>query len=263
MTGLEWLVVGFATVIVCTIVIMALRPNPLANPWGGVLYSLGGLYIRLVHRLTVRARAHCPTDRAPGPLIVVANHTAGIDPLLVSYACPFPIRWVMAQDMRLSWLEWFWRWQGVIFVGRRENAKSKNGLGSSGVRSALRHLERRGVIGIFPEGGIERPPERLRPFLGGVGTLIHKSGARVLPVWISGTPTVDPAWASLWHQSRSVVEFGPVIDYAEAGLSPREITRDLQRRYADWTTWPMATAGTSHHAPADAAPDEADDRVVA
>src|SRR5690606_15597843 len=110
-----------------------------------------------------------------GPLIVVANHTAGVDPILTSAACPFQIRWIMAQDMRLPWLNWFWRWQRVIFV-------SRTGRDRGSVREALAHLKDGGVIGIFPEGGLERPPRQILPFRRGVGLLIAKAGVPVLPV---------------------------------------------------------------------------------
>src|SRR5438128_727908 len=82
-------------------------------------------------------------------------------------------------------------------------------------REAIGHLRAGGVVGIFPEGGIERPPRQVRPFLAGVGLFIKKTKARVLPVVIQGTPVVDPAWASLKHFSHSQVDVKPMIDYSE------------------------------------------------
>ncbi|MBZ0172957.1 MAG: 1-acyl-sn-glycerol-3-phosphate acyltransferase [Phycisphaerales bacterium] len=165
-------------------------------------------------------------------MIVVCNHTAGVDPILVQSACPFFIRWVMAQDMRDSRLEWFWTWWDVIFVDRTRPD-------SVSIRAALRHLKRGGVIGIFPEGGLERPPQQILPFQHGVGMLIKKSQARVLTVTIHGTPQVDPAWASLWHASRSIVHFRELIDYDKQPRSAGEIADDLRRRFVNYTSWPV------------------------
>lgn len=167
------------------------------------------------------------------PLIVVANHTAGIDPLLIQNATSrIEPRWMMAADMQLSALEPVWRWARIISVARTEGD-------AASAREALRHLAGGGVLGIFPEGGIERPPRELLPFLPGVGLLIRRSGAAVLPVVIEGTPQVDPAFASFWHTSQPRVRFMPIQRYADTQLRPAEILNDLQGRYRDWTGWPQ------------------------
>ncbi|GAB4383843.1 MAG: hypothetical protein Kow0022_04700 [Phycisphaerales bacterium] len=160
------------------------------NPYGdfesGVLYRLGRAYAALVHHLRALGTDHIPNTRNPGPLIVVANHSSGVDPILIQCMLPFPVRWVMAEDMRVPQLEWFWKWQKVIFVG-------KPGHEALGLRLALKHLRAGGVVGIFPEGGIERPVRHILPFYPGLGALVVRTGARVLPVLIEGTPQVDPA----------------------------------------------------------------------
>lgn len=151
---------------------------------------------------------------------------------MIQASVPFHIRWMMAEDMRLGQLEWLWQWLEVIFVSRTSRD-------SIGTREAIRHLRQGGVIGIFPEGGLERPPFHLMPFQAGVGLLIKRSGARVLPAIVDGTPQVDPAWASLWRPSRTRVRFKPTLDYSGLDLSPAEIAADLRRRFAEWTGWPF------------------------
>ena len=215
-----------------------LRANPLGDVRSGLMFVWTRFYLTVFHRMEVRGLEHVPQVERAGPLVVVANHTAGIDPLLIQVHCPFWIRWMMAQDMRIHQLEFLWRWAKIIFVDR-----SRGELVS--VRESLRELRSGGVLGIFPEGGIERPPEAVRPFEPGVGMLIARSGARVLPVVIRGTPSVDPAWASLWHRSRAIVEFFPIIEYGP-GMKPDEIARDLRARYMAWTGWP---ANDSPHLP--------------
>jgi len=195
------------------------------------------LYARFVHRLRVEGLEHVPrrdeSDRQP--LIVVANHTSGADPLLVQAALPFEPRWLMGADMRVDALAGLWDWTGVIFVDRK--APDARGL-----REALRHLERGGVIGVFPEGHIERPARRLLPFREGVGLLILKSGAPVLPVVIQGTPQVDPAWASLTRRSRASVRFLPVMtfDRADRGSDrARRVAEELRETFRRATGWPL------------------------
>ncbi len=220
--------------------------NPRGDMETGLFLGLARLYARCFHSLKVVGTPHIPATRTPGPLIVVANHTAGIDPILIQVTCPFEIRWIMALDMRLPTFEWFWTWAGIISIPRG------NELGAT--REAIRYVKLGsketdvstgasggnggGVLGIFPEGSIERPEREILPFLRGVGLIIKKSNALVLPIVIEGTPQVDPAWASLWRPSRSRLAFKQPIDYRATSLTPDEISADLRRRYLEWTGWP-------------------------
>lgn len=230
---------AWLTILICSLFVLiglgvlgrAIFNNPRGDFESGVAMLCARVYAQIVHRLRVRGVRHLEGLRGDGPLIVVSNHTAGVDPVLIQVASPFHIRWVMAEDMRVSALDWFWNWWGVTFVDRTSGK-------AGGLRQAMRHLRGGGVVGIFPEGGLERPPREILPFLPGVGVLIRKSGARVLPVTIDGTPQVDPAWASLWHASTAVVHFHDVIDYAETSMTPDEIAEDLRRRFLTFTGWP-------------------------
>lgn len=193
---------------------------------------LARAYSRLVHRLSIEGLHNVPLSAQPGKLVVVINHTSGVDPILVQVACPFEIRWMMAADMQIEFLRWAWEWLGVISVDRV-------GRDTVSAREALRHLKHGGVIGIFPEGAIERPARQIMPFHAGVGLIVSRSEAPVLPVWIDGTPHAEHAWGSLLRLSRSRVRFYPIIHYTTQ--TPQEIADDLHRRYLGWTGWPEST----------------------
>ena len=229
--------------LVLAIVGPRLLENPRENVETGVVWWLMKVYARCVHRLKVVGREHAPAARRPGPLIVVANHTAGVDPVLIQAAVKFEVRFMMARDMQPQALEGLWKWIGVIGVDRQ----AKGGDMKS-AREALRYLQTvgevqadgtrsSGVIGIFPEGGIAKPAGTVMPFLAGVGLLVHRSGARVLPVVIRGTPRSDTAWGSLVERSHSVLEFLPTIDYSKKGMKPGEIAEDLRNVFLSRTGW--------------------------
>lgn len=201
----------------------------------GLALLMMRIYARTVHGLRIEGLENVPREQDAGPLIVVSNHTAGVDPLLIQAVCRFEVRWIMAEDMRLPWLEEFWSWGGVIFVDRDNPSTAP-------VRRALAHLRGGGVLGLFPEGHIERPARTLLPFHAGIGAFVRPTGAPVLPVVISGTPSkARSAWASLLTPSRSRLCFHPMIRY-ERSLAPAEIAEDLQRCYAEWTGWPAGEA---------------------
>lgn len=195
--------------------------------------TLFEVYARLFHRVRYEGLEHLEGLKADDAVLVVCNHTAGVDPIVVQPRLPFRARWVMAQDMRAWVLEWFWNWSETIFVDRA-------GGNTLGVRSVIGHLKQGHSVAMFPEGGIERPPKMLMPFMTGVGLIVSRSRVPVLPVWIEGTPQVDPAWASLWRTSKTVVRFGPVMDF-EPKTKPDVIVDRLHARFRDWTGWPVNT----------------------
>lgn len=196
------------------------------------------LYARAVTRLRVDNPEHIPPHRTgtttPGqPLIVVVNHTAGIDPVLVQAACnAFEIRWIMAADMRTPRLEPLWTFGKLIFVDRDDPKPDA-------LKQALKHLKRGGCIGIFPEGAIARPPRQLLPFNNGVGFLARASGATVLPAVVEGTPPAPSAWASIGKPANASVTFLEPVTYARK-QTPEDIASDLRRRFKDATNWPLA-----------------------
>ncbi|MEM9167075.1 MAG: lysophospholipid acyltransferase family protein [Planctomycetota bacterium] len=225
--------------------LIALSRWVIVNPRGGeggvdagLLLLFIRVYAKLVHRVRYDGLAYVRAVEDERPLIVVCNHTAGVDPILVQNATRrFEPRWMMASDMRVAVLEPFWRYTQIIDVARFQGDPGS-------ARAALKHLKSGGVLGIFPEGGIERPARMLLPFMPGVGLLIARSKARVLPVLIEGTPQIDPAFAAIWTPSRSRVRFMTPIDYAAEGLPAADIAADLQQRYEHWTGWAVNTRRT-------------------
>ncbi len=216
----------------------ALLRNDRQDPMAGLLVALMRLYARLVQRVRVEGRANVPDQILAGPLIVVSNHTAGVDVPLIQSLCKFEVRWMMARSMQIDSLQWFWEWANVI--GVEESSRD-----SGAVREAMRHVKSGGVLGIFPEGGLERPARRIMPFQPGVGLIIKRTGAPVLPILIDGTPQVEPAWASLWRFGRARIRVFPKIDYAASGMSATEIVQDLQHRYEEWSGWHAAQSQAS------------------
>lgn len=201
----------------------------------GALILLFWAYARVVHRVRFEGLEHVPRGKSlpEGGLLVVANHTAGIDPLLIQAACRFEIRWMMARDMRAPALDLFWRYARIVFVDRRMGDRDAAAEG-------VKHLRRGGALGVFPEGRIERPAGAVMPFMPGVGVFARRTHAPVLPVFIEGTPRAETAWGSLWRPSRSRVVFLPVVRYGkDSRMSAREVTEDLRRRIAGVAGWPL------------------------
>lgn len=229
-----WLILLPALALAWALLVRWLMANPRADFEAGVLYRLVQAYAFVFQRLRVAGRENIPRGLHAGPLIVVANHTSGVDPFIIQAACDFEIRWMMGRDMAPPRLTPLFDWLGVIFVNRGSRD-------AAAARAALRHVHRGGVLGVFPEGYIERPPRRLLPFQGGIGLVVARSRAPVLPVVVEGTPFAATAFGSLLARGRCRLTFMPIIEYPTQ--SADEITADLGRRFAAWTGWPESPNG--------------------
>ncbi len=212
--------------------------NPRAEPLAGLVFFVVRRYARWFHRLRIQGAENIPPSMHAGPLIVVCNHTAGVDPVLVQAAAPFEITWMMARDMMPAALNPIWEFVGVIPVSRA-------GADMTAARAALRHLARGGIIGIYPEGGIERPARTVLPFQPGIGLLIRRSAAPVLQVIIDGAPQTPTAWGSLFQRATHAVtlRFLPIRDYTSpdlAHLSATAVANNLRERLIRETGWPSA-----------------------
>lgn len=205
--------------------------------WAGLAMLAILIYVRAVQRLRVEGIEHVPGGRRVGPLVVVSNHTAGVDPLLIQAALPFEVRWMMARDMQHGALAWLWEFAGVIGVTRLdgpEGAAGRRGSDATAAREAIRHLRAGGVVGVFPEGRIVGHG-RVGEFMPGVGLLVSRTRAKVLQVIIDGTAQTPSAWGSLLRPGRARVRFLPLRDYGDAGAA--EITADLRARLIAETGW--------------------------
>jgi len=206
----------------------AIAPRP--NPLSGLALLAVRAYARALHRLRVENIHHIPRSHSPGPLLIVANHASGADPLLIQAACPFEITWLMAADMAHPLLGTLWKHLNVILIDRRNPSGFP-------LRDALRALREGRVLAIFPEGRIERPAQRLLPFHPGVSLLIARSGAPVLPILITSAPRASNAWTDVLTPSRSSLRALTPPEPAHAAHAPDQAAR-LRETFRLASGWP-------------------------
>jgi len=220
--------------------------NPRGDIPSGIAWSLARLYVRVFHNLRIGGLEHVPREAIVNGrgVIVISNHSAGLDPILIQAALPFFVRWMMAADMRVGALEWVWEFVNVITVDRTGRADL------AAVRTASRVVGTREALGIFPEGRLRRAVSELNMFQPGIGLLISRSNALVLPTVVTGTPFHTNAWSSLWRPSFSRVTFHPLIDPKALGWKASDIPGELRTRYIQF----MREAGVEPTKPIDDLP---------
>jgi len=201
--------------------------------WGGWLAGLEAVFrplARFVHR--TRWVGFEGMKVPEGGFVVVANHASGLDPPLMQFAMPRRVRFMMAAEQMHPAFGAFWRGLGVLPV-------TYTAADAGMLREAVRHVKGGGVVGVFPEGAIERPPCVLAPFAEGTGTLVALTKAPVVVLWIHGTPTLGNALVDPFvPRGRAVVQYVGTFDFAAEGVrDPKEITARLRAALAKASGW--------------------------
>lgn len=150
-----------------------------------------------------------------GPVLITANHTCSADPLFLSAAASYrPISFLVAAEYS-TWpvVKFFLRLVECIPVKR-------DSRDAGATKQAIRHLRDGKAVGIFIEGGIVRPGKTAHP-KDGVAMLALRTGAPVIPAYISGVTYHSNIVWGLLIRHRAMVRFGPPVDLTEFQLEDR------------------------------------------
>ncbi|MFY9344745.1 MAG: lysophospholipid acyltransferase family protein [Planctomycetota bacterium] len=169
--------------------------------------SIVWLFCKVWHR--VRHEGSIPET---GPLLLVANHTSYLDPILVGTGVR---RWVafLAQAGLASFgpLRWWLAQMGVTLIDRK--APSKDAL-----RLIADQLANGEAVGIFPEG-TRSADGKVAPFRSGVEFLVRRTGAAVVPIGLDGAFRAFGRGKGWPRPRKIVVRYGEVWP-AERVLAP-------------------------------------------
>jgi len=142
------------------------------------------IIFKLLFRLKVTGQENIPQD---GPFIIVANHSSLLDPVILGVSIKPKIIFVAAAYLfEIRWLGYLLRKANSIPVQRENDIKA--------IKQSLKILQQGGVLGIFPEGGIDRQKNNL-PVRAGAAYLATKVGVPIVPIKIKGADKVLPRGA--------------------------------------------------------------------
>jgi 1-acyl-sn-glycerol-3-phosphate acyltransferase len=141
---------------------------------------------------------------AKGGAILVCNHTSSLDPVLLQAAVPRVITWMMAKEYsKVVGVQWFLNAIEPILVER-------SGRDMAATRAALRALKDGKILGLFPEGKIEKGTELLE-FQTGVALLALKSKAPVYPAYLDGSQRMKGMIEAFARPNHVTLAFGPPV----------------------------------------------------
>lgn len=137
--------------------------------------------------------------RIKGAAIIVSNHTSVYDFAVMLFTFPFrTLRYLMAEVLfKRKGLSGFLRAMGGVMVDREA-------YDFAFLEKCREILEKKGVVGIFPEGRLPlEGEERPLPFAPSAAYLALMSGAPIIPVYTDG---------SYFRKKRAHVIIGKPID---------------------------------------------------
>ncbi len=163
-----FLVVGLLNAVVAFYIFM-LVPEYL-------LRFIAFLLARLVYRFKVRGDENIPVE---GAAILVCNHVAFVDPMLLMAASPRPIRFMMDHEIfELPVLGWFFKLAKAIPIAPQ---KVDANIYEQAFARAREVLNDGDLLYIFPEGGLTKTGE-MGEFKAGVMKLLESNPVPVVPL---------------------------------------------------------------------------------
>lgn len=140
------------------------------------LYKIAVPLFWLIFRPTVEGRENIPES---GGTILAGNHKSNLDCILVAYSTRRCVHFMAKDELFRGVFDRFFRALGTIPVNRRTRD-------TDSLSSAQAVLRSSGVVGIFPEGRLNRSGDTLLPFKTGAVRMSVRCGVPIVPFAISG-----------------------------------------------------------------------------
>ncbi|GHF77838.1 1-acyl-sn-glycerol-3-phosphate acyltransferase [Amycolatopsis bartoniae] len=173
-------------------------------------------FARMVYRPEVHGTEHVPLT---GPVILAANHRAAVDTFVIPVVAPRPVSFLgkaeyfTGRSPKARFVAAFLRGLNYVPVERGNAA-----AGLAALESARKVLNAGGAFGIYPEG-TRSLDGRVHRGHTGVGALALTTGAKVVPVALTGTEKMLPIGKKIPRLAKVCVRFGEPLDFSRyAGM---------------------------------------------
>jgi 1-acyl-sn-glycerol-3-phosphate acyltransferase len=182
------------------------------------------IIFKLFFRLKVTGQQNIPQD---GPFIIVANHSSLLDPVILGVSIRPKIIFIAASYLfEIRWLGYLLRKANSIPINRENYTNNIKSL-----KQALKILQKGGVLGIFPEGGVDRQKDDL-PIKAGAAFLATRVGVPIVPIKIKGADKVLPRGAKFIRSLNKIeVEIKKPIYCSRQTNKNKEIIERVVKSY--------------------------------
>ena len=174
---------------------------------GYKIYFLIRPIFKYIFRIEVEGLENIPKDKG---CIIAANHRSYLDPPVLNTVAPKPFIFLAKKELfDIPIFSWFITKAGALPLYRgRQNLKT--------IKRAIELINEDYCVAIFPEGG-RMPPKKFGKAHSGVGLLVAKTKAPVIPTKIEGTDDVLPIDAKFPKlcKYKIKVKFGKPLDFSK------------------------------------------------
>lgn len=161
-----------------------------------------------------------------GPCIIAANHCSYLDPPLVGVACKRAIHYLARKSLLDVPI------LGPILPELNVIPVDPKNADRSALMGAIRVVRSGGAVLIFPEG-TRSPDGKLQPAQPGIGMIVAKTGAPVVPVKISGSHEAFPRGSSCPRLAPVTVSIGPALCFDSINPEGRDYYQKASDRILD------------------------------
>lgn len=136
---------------------------------------LGGIF-KAIYKPTIIGKELIPES---GRIILAGNHTNYFDCILVGCATKRSVHYLAKDELMKGPLKIIFKNMGIIPVNRRTKDKAA-------LETAVQYLNDDKLIGIFPEGTINRTEDIIMPFKFGAVKMASETNTQIIPFVITG-----------------------------------------------------------------------------
>lgn len=159
-----------------------------------------------------------------GPLIIAVNHSSFVDPPLAGI-CSRRAVYYLARANLLKW-----PFFGPLFPDMNVIPVERDGNDMSALREVIKKIREGNGVVLFPEGTRSKDGN-LQPARAGIGLVIAKTLAPVLPIRIFGAFEAFPKGSKLPRCGPITVVIGKPIYFTREDIEPT--TRDTYQHLSD------------------------------
>jgi 1-acyl-sn-glycerol-3-phosphate acyltransferase len=178
------------------------------------LMAMNRYYCRLWQRLPARVQ-----PLPEGGVILVGNHRAGVDPLLVQASVDRPLSFLMSREyhQQMGYARWLFDLAGAIPV-------NPGGANRHALSAAIEAVRDDAALCLFPEGGAN-PPIPMQKLYPGAIVIAMETGAPIIPFRVTGVWPFDHErlWPPFLKRGRARVAFGEALQVPQKNLNKEEI----------------------------------------
>ena len=189
--------------------------------WERVLYGPFYTLARLLWRVRIH-QGKKVVDYTSGGAVVIANHRCSLDPFFVQLAAGRRVHWMVAAEYFKHPLF------GAVLKILQAIPTNRSGSDGAATRMAVKLAGEGRLIGMFPEGRLNKTCQPLITMRAGALLVSRKAEAAIVPMWIRGAPIGADVWNPLLMPAAVTIRVG------QPHQLPSQVVDGSRKEQTEW-----------------------------